>query len=455
MISETVKYRPTVNHELKEYVEGTILPQYNSMDAAHGISHINTVISAALKLACHYSVNVDILYAAAAYHDLGVKISRAEHHTESAKIVRGDTTLAKWFSGQEIELIAMAVEDHRASSGREPRGIYGKIIAEADRVIERDTIIRRSIQFNLAKYPDMNRGEAWVRCREHIIAKYAEGGYMKLWIPESDNGMELQRFRELISNEQEFRRAFDSIYREETLGKMVCERFLSDEHYRKGHINILSAPSGTVILGLHIPQMREIAKKLSKRDDWRSIIEDWEKTGSFSPLSHEERTIWGFILNMVKIPLEERLEYITPYLETIDNWALCDTFCSNSKWIDKIKGKPEESVVKKFIKGLLSSNREFIRRTGIILLLAHFLDDSNLSQTFGLIDSMDLKENEPYYVRMGVAWLLATALAKNTISTKNYIASSSLPRDIIKLYVRKSRESFRTRNIAPLHECNR
>ena len=56
----------------------------------------------------------------------------------------------------------------------------------------------------------------------------------------------------------------------------------------------------------------------------------------------------------------------------------------------------------------------------------------------------------PYYVRMGVAWLLATALAKFPDATRAYVHSSSLPDDVIKLYVRKARESFRTRCVSAL-----
>ena len=54
---------------------------------------------------------------------------------------------------------------------------------------------------------------------------------------------------------------------------------------------------------------------------------------------------------------------------------------------------------------------------------------------------------EPYYVRMGVAWLLATALAKFPNATRAFIRSSNLPEDVVKLYIRKVRESFRTRTV--------
>ena len=54
---------------------------------------------------------------------------------------------------------------------------------------------------------------------------------------------------------------------------------------------------------------------------------------------------------------------------------------------------------------------------------------------------------EPYYVRMGVAWLLATALAKFPDATRAFVRSSNLPEDVVKLYIRKARESFCTRTV--------
>jgi 3-methyladenine DNA glycosylase AlkD len=57
---------------------------------------------------------------------------------------------------------------------------------------------------------------------------------------------------------------------------------------------------------------------------------------------------------------------------------------------------------------------------------------------------------EPYYVRMGVAWLLASALAKSPNQTRAFVRSSHLPEDVVKLYIRKARESFKTRTVAAM-----
>lgn len=134
------------------------------------------------------------------------------HHIHSGEILAADAKLRQWFSPQQIAVMREAVEDHRASSDHEPRTIYGRIVAEADRCIDPPTIVRRTIQYGLANYPELDREDQYRRCVDHLTHKYAEGGYLRLWIPESDNALRLARLRELIRNRQELRRLFDEIF---------------------------------------------------------------------------------------------------------------------------------------------------------------------------------------------------------------------------------------------------
>ena len=201
--------------ELIDYIETEILPRYEAFDKAHDRTHALTVISQSLKLAQHYDVNVAMVYTIAAFHDTGLAEGREQHHTASARIVRSDKRLKALFTAEEIEIMADAVEDHRASSSKPPRTIYGKIVAEADRIIDSDTIMRRTIQYGLSHYPSLTEAGHMQRAVEHIKEKYGEGGYLKLWIPESDNADKLQQFRTLIENESELVENLKRIYDEE------------------------------------------------------------------------------------------------------------------------------------------------------------------------------------------------------------------------------------------------
>lgn len=199
--------------EIKTFVEQEIIPRYDNFDAGHGRDHVQTVISQALMLAQYYpETDKRIVLVAAAYHDLGLAFGRDEHHTHSARIVREDERLRQWFSAEEIDVIADAAEDHRASSDHEPRTIYGRIIAEADRVIDSETIVRRALQYGMKRHPGLDREGQYIRLMDHMREKYDYGGYLKLWIPESDNARNLEAFRKILADEKTFRRMFDTIY---------------------------------------------------------------------------------------------------------------------------------------------------------------------------------------------------------------------------------------------------
>ena len=199
--------------EIREFVEREIVPRYDGFDAGHGRDHVETVISQALALAQYYpEVDRCLLLVAAAYHDLGLAYGRKEHHIHSARIIRQDERLRQWFGEEEIDTIADAAEDHRASSDHAPRTIYGRIVAEADRIIDGETIVRRALQYGLKHEPGLDREGQYRRLMEHMREKYDYGGYLQLWIPESDNAKQLEAFRQTLADEEAFRHLFDTIY---------------------------------------------------------------------------------------------------------------------------------------------------------------------------------------------------------------------------------------------------
>lgn len=202
----------SVNNSLVQYIEHEILPRYEHYDAAHQRDHIDAVILRSLELAKHYDVNVDMVYAIAAYHDTGICEGRETHHLVSGRIIREDKRLHNWFDEQQIETMAQAAEDHRASSTHEPRSIYGKIVAEADRLIVPETVIKRTIQYGLDHYPDYDMEGQYQRFKEHMTEKYSDRGYLRLWLPESDNAPRLEELRKIIRDENKLRQTFEKEY---------------------------------------------------------------------------------------------------------------------------------------------------------------------------------------------------------------------------------------------------
>ena len=206
-----------MNPSLVEYIESEIIPRYASFDKAHREDHALTVIDRAMAMGEAYDIDRDMLYAAAACHDLGLAVDRKTHHLESGRIIRADSRLLEWFSPDQVETIAQAAEDHRASATTPPRSIYGRLVAEADRLIVPETIIRRTIQFGLSHYPELDKEGHWERTLEHLHEKYAEGGYLHLLIPGSPNEEPLERLRAIIRDEARLREIFEKMFDEESV----------------------------------------------------------------------------------------------------------------------------------------------------------------------------------------------------------------------------------------------
>lgn len=205
-----------VDPDLAIYLEEKVIPRYAHFDKAHREDHARAVVFRAMALSGHYPVDRNLVYAAAACHDLGLSEGRDIHHLASGRIIREMAELRRWFDAEAIETAACAAEDHRASAKNEPRSVYGRIVAEADRLIDPETIIRRAIQYGLANYPELSPEGQWRRALDHLREKYGDGGYLRLWIPESPNRERLEALRTLIRDTDALLATVQRIYDEET-----------------------------------------------------------------------------------------------------------------------------------------------------------------------------------------------------------------------------------------------
>jgi len=200
--------------DLEQFIEQQILPRYQHFDRAHGMQHVVSVIRRSMALARQLGADADMAYTVAAYHDLGLEGPRAIHHLTSGRILAADQRLKRWFTTEQIQVMAQAVEDHRASAAKAPRSLYGKIVAEADRDLNPDVVISRTVQFGLAHYPQLDKDRQWERFCQHMDEKYSTKGYIRLWLTPSDNERHLKALREMIADKTRLRQAFDKAYAE-------------------------------------------------------------------------------------------------------------------------------------------------------------------------------------------------------------------------------------------------
>ena len=265
------------------------------------------------------------------------------------------------------------------------------------------------------------------------------------------------------------------------LQPLVCERFLTDARYREGHLRVVNALPERRVMVLHSPEIKAVAKQLSREGgevvmsdgthhicvNGAEVIRAFEAVPSES-LCYEETVIWGYLINLEKCSLDERLAMLGRYVPVLDNWAVCDSYCAHAKWMLRA----DKEALWAFLERWFDSEREFEVRFAVVVAMCYFLNEEWLDKVYERINSLyfgrikskyktvkgkpkvaqqgTVQGAEPYYVRMGVAWLLATALAKFPDATRAFIRSSNLPEDVVKLYIRKARESFRTRTVKAL-----
>ena len=207
--------KTTPSLDLMEFVETQILPRYADFDKAHSLEHVTRVIRRSLAFIRSTGADVNMVYVIAAYHDLGMSGPRAIHHITGGKILAQDARLKRWFTPEQIKVMKEAVEDHRASASHAPRSIYGKIVAEADRDLSPEVVFRRTVQYGLANYPELDDEHQWLRFKEHMDSKYSTHGYIKLWISGSPSEAELNELRHIISQPALLRQHFEKNYKEE------------------------------------------------------------------------------------------------------------------------------------------------------------------------------------------------------------------------------------------------
>ena len=202
-----------INPELTAYIEQEIIPRYDHFDQAHRRDHVLMVIQQSMDIASNLDVNMDMVYAIAAYHDTGLCEGRELHHVVSARIIKEDEKLRELFTEEQIQTMADAAEDHRASAKQAPRTIYGRIVAEADRFIDPMTIAQRTIQYGLDHYPELSQEEQYQRMVTHLKEKYGRNGYLKLWFPDSPNAQRLEQLRKMIDDEQVLKQLFQDYFK--------------------------------------------------------------------------------------------------------------------------------------------------------------------------------------------------------------------------------------------------
>lgn len=196
--------KSNLNKDLVSYIEKEIFPIYDKNEKAHDISHIINVINHAFNISKNYDVDLNMIYTIASFHDIGHHIDKENHETISAYIMSKDENLKEFFNSEELEIIKLAIEDHRASSSRIPRSIYGKIISAADKNLTVEIAITRTYLYSKKYYPEFTHSELYEEIYNHLNEKFGKNGYAKVYVEDEDYNNFKKDLIALLENKEEF-----------------------------------------------------------------------------------------------------------------------------------------------------------------------------------------------------------------------------------------------------------
>lgn len=200
---------------------------------------------------------------------------------------------------------------------------------------------------------------------------------------------------------------------------------LAEKDYKKFSAGLL--PGVDHVLGVRLPTLRKLAMRIAA-DDWQYYLAQ-------QPYYFEEFMVQGMVIGAITVSAEERFRYIAAFVPQINNWSVCDSFCSSLKFT-----KQNKALMWEFIQPYLHSGQEYQIRFAVVMLMDYFLTEAYIAQVLPLLDGV---RHDGYYVKMAVAWALATALAKQPEPTWAYFQQHHLDADTWRKTVQKCIESRR------------
>ena len=204
---------------------------------------------------------------------------------------------------------------------------------------------------------------------------------------------------------------------------------LQDLQYQKFHSSLL--PGVENVIGVRMPLLRKFAKEILK-GDWQNYLQSaLPETSTY----YEENIIQALLIGTSKLSWQERHAYIKAFVPKINNWAVCDLFCSTLKDAQRY---PKEYW--QLLASYANSQNAYDLRFLAVLLLNHFTSDEFVEEALKILQAI---KHEDYYVKMGVAWAISIFYIKQPQLTLSLLQENNLDDFTHNKAIQKIRESFR------------
>ncbi len=165
---------------------------------------------------------------------------------------------------------------------------------------------------------------------------------------------------------------------------------IANEDYRQFSSKLI--PNINNVLGVRLPELRKIAKRLAK--------EGFTEYLAVTDLMYfEEIMLQGMTIGYLKTNWEGKEKYVAEFVPKINNWSVCDSFCTGLKF-----DRTDKDLVWNFIQPYLKSKEAYEIRFAVVMLLFHFVDEKYTKHVFRAFDKI---RHDDYYVKMAVAWAVS------------------------------------------------
>ncbi|MBP3469458.1 MAG: DNA alkylation repair protein [Lachnospiraceae bacterium] len=201
---------------------------------------------------------------------------------------------------------------------------------------------------------------------------------------------------------------------------------LQDKEYRQFHSSLMPTIDPDLVIGVRTPELRKLAKRLGKEKDISIFL------GTLPHTYYEENNLHAFIISEYK-DYAACIEALDAFLPYVDNWATCDMM------VPGVLKKDLPKTMDK-IREWLSSEKTYTIRFGLGMIMRFYLEDAFDTEYLTMVASVT---SEEYYVKMMIAWLFATALAKQYKATIPFIEQRCLEPWTHRKAIQKAIESRR------------
>ena len=168
-----------------------------------------------------------------------------------------------------------------------------------------------------------------------------------------------------------------------------------DQKYRDFTLPLIPNVDEKTFIGVRLPFIKKYAKEIDN-DTKKEFL------SSLPHFYHEENILHAFILTNIK-NYEEFIKEVDTFLPYVTNWSVSDSICN--KYLANYKDRLIKEVYR-----WLKSDELYRVRYAVKCLMNYYLNGDFKEEHIEHVQEVKL---EDYYVRMMIAWYLATGLAKN------------------------------------------